>query len=135
MTDQIVSWHVRLRWLERIRQVDVESFRRDLAAIDEIKPEQVSERELVEWICAAYEMGPEALDAEIVTDGVRRAVEAGAVSVKIEGGKFRLAIRNGVICTIMPVRQAKHRGGKPRKTVNRLARGREKCGPARHQNG
>lgn len=127
MTDQIISWHARGRWLERVTGVDVEGFRRDLAAIDEVDPSEVKDAELVPWILAAYGWTEDCLDAEMLSGGAMEAVKMGCTAVINRERGVKLVCKGGVVITCTLVNEGKARKGsiaKTRQWINRRRRGR-----------
>lgn len=131
MSDPVVTWHARMRWLERVKGVDVEGFRGDLAAIDEAPLKDVSDAALVPWICAYLQQPVEDLGAEILSPAAKRAVSAGATSIKVRKAGVRLKIDNGRVVTCTPIKPARVTGGKSACRKNREYRGRIKIGPDR----
>lgn len=78
MKRPFVTDHALLRWMERVRGVDVPGFRRDLAAIEDRHPDGVADSHLVEWVLAAYEWDKRDVINEILSPLVIAGFNAGA---------------------------------------------------------
>ena len=101
MKPPYVTHHAVLRWWERVYDIDVESFRRDLAAIEDRPVAKIRDCDLVDWLLAYFETDWDAVTGLICTDVVRTAWKAGAKFCLIDGanrvfeGDYIVSIYNG----------------------------------------
>ena len=107
MPDPSVSYHATLRWLERIRDIDVRAYARDLAALDDCDVKEISDCDLMHWILAACNFTVDQIHAEILTPAVIAAHYAGAKRVKTSEAIICFK-DHGVIATIYKKKGAKN---------------------------
>ena len=102
MTETPVTVHAAQRWLERVEGLDLGAVRRKIAAIDECSIKSISPREVVEYALAETGRTIVDLEAQILTDTARAAMDLGAARHKHPSGVM-LIFRTGVVVTVMPL--------------------------------
>lgn len=122
MKPPYVTDHACLRWLERHEGMDVDGFRRDLAAIEDIQPEKVTDCALLEWVLTYRGLQRDDVVATLTPPLVRRAWRAGAKRCGLEN--LTLVFENDFIVTVVEGRYARkrrtvHRGTGRRRKSNR----------------
>lgn len=85
-----VTAHARLRFIERVLGLEDDSrrIRRALAAEKGVAPAKIEDFHVVGALAKEIGFKPFKIDQEILTPGVRKAIEAGAASVTIGGVRF-----------------------------------------------
>lgn len=91
-----VSAHAILRWLERIKNIDVEAVRQRMVAAG------IADRAdgiVIDFLESVGEIKREEIAAEILTETTRKGIELGACGVKRAG--LRLVLKGSCVVTVL----------------------------------
>lgn len=121
MATKRLTIHAMLRWLEHRQGVDVDGARRKLASIDECHPRDVSEVELLNFVCAELNIADfSALTAQILTLGLKAACESDAR--RYRSGNDVFIISDGLVITYRPAGRRHTHKAKGHRSCNKHQR-------------
>ncbi len=96
----LVTAHAAVRWLERVRRLD----------LGPLRTPNITDSELLSLACSRFGLSRPAINAEIVGDGVKEAIEAGAIKVVSRG--CTIIAEDGMVVTVLgPDQRPRRRRG------------------------